>query len=215
MTYLPLALCRYIPLFPIALVGSLFCIVFAPVICLFMDNQYYLPWWLKWFEPVDTANGCLDTLWAERSDHNNWSPFKLCYTFLQRNPFYGAESTILANRSSSQLSIYGNPLTSDTEGVAGYFLLVRGGSFQFKSITPSHSLKGFFIFTVFAAIFALPFLYGGLGLFLLAYGVAHLWYSLALGGTCIINEAGWQIKDNNATFGSYLFAPIRFFKFGV
>jgi hypothetical protein len=29
---------------------------------LFMDYQGFLPWWLRYFQPIDTDSGCLDLL---------------------------------------------------------------------------------------------------------------------------------------------------------
>jgi hypothetical protein len=125
---------RYLLLFPIVLVGSLFCILFAEVICLFINDKGYLPWWLKWFEPVDTDSGCLDTLWAERPDHAEWSLYKLCYTFIRRNPFYGGCYNPFGLKGYDTITL-GNRFISDTEGIAGaYLILASNGVFQFKAV---------------------------------------------------------------------------------
>ena len=44
---LPVQILRYFLLLPIAVIGSLFCILFSPVLALFVDGSGNLPWWLK------------------------------------------------------------------------------------------------------------------------------------------------------------------------
>ena len=135
MRYLlfPLAIFFYVLYFPIAVTGSLIGIVFAPVICLFMDYQGFLPWWLKWFEPVDTCSGCLDYLWGE--SHPTWTPYHCAWTFIQRNPFYGGCYSLLGNKSHGVTRIYGNINAQEKDGIAGFFfLLADNGVYQFKII---------------------------------------------------------------------------------
>lgn len=118
----------FIPALILALIG----IVFAPVICLFCDQEGYLSWWLRWFEPVDTLHGCYDLAWA--NEHPDWTMYKICWTFIQRNPAYGAMATIFGNKGVN-VKAYGNPLISDTGGIAGaYILIADNGVFQFKAV---------------------------------------------------------------------------------
>ena len=116
---------------PVSLLGSLIGIVFAPVICLFMNPVGLLPRWLKWFEPVDTANGCLDTAWVK--EHPNWGLYRCAWTFISRNPFYGAEATLLSVKPTVTKRLGGNP--DEGRGVTGWFLILSdNGVFQFKAI---------------------------------------------------------------------------------
>ena len=133
MTYLPLQFIRYCLTFPFAVIGSLIGIIFAPVICLFMDYQGFLPWWLKWFEPKDTVSGCLDLLWMQ--SHPTWNNYKCAWTFIQRNPFYGGCYSLLGNKSHGVTRIYGNPNVQEKDGVAGVmFFLADNGVFQLKIV---------------------------------------------------------------------------------
>ncbi len=127
-----LQLLRYLIYFPFVLIGVITCILFAPIICLAMDKQGNLPWWLKWFQPVDTAYGCIDTLW--KLDHPDWSDYKLAYTFIRRNPFYGGCYSPFGAKGFNPVTL-GNRLISDTQGISGFYLLVASnGVFQLKII---------------------------------------------------------------------------------
>ena len=116
---------------------AIFCVAFAPVICLFIDKDGYLPKWLKWFEPVDTIHGCYDLLWAQRSDHAGWSLYRLCWTFIQRNPAYGFESSWVSSKPNKIVTatIFGNLNVQEKDGIAGYFfILAENGTFQLKVV---------------------------------------------------------------------------------
>jgi len=124
----------YCVLFIPAVIGSLIAMVFAPAICLLVDYQGYLPKYLKWFEPTDTISGCLDELWA--NEHPSWSHYKLCWTFIQRNPFYGFLAYVSCSASSTTKT-YGNDNIDDKRGVSGwFFILGNNGAFQFRFIYP-------------------------------------------------------------------------------
>ena len=116
-----------------AIIGSLFAMSFAPVICLAMDRDGYLPKYLKWFEPTDTASGCLDTDW--RLEHPDWSDYKCGWTFIKRNPFYGFLAFCSCNAPTSTKRYGGYP--DDAQGVSGwYFILGDNGAFQFRFVYP-------------------------------------------------------------------------------
>ena len=124
----------YFVLFIPAAILSLFCMAFAPLICLFMDDNGYLPKYLKWFEPVDTARGCWDRMWAE--EHPDWSFYKVCWTFIKRNPAYG----FLAYASCDPIlghRVLGNLDIDDNKGVSGFFFILGDeGQWQFRYIYP-------------------------------------------------------------------------------
>ena len=124
----------YCVLFVPAVIGSIFAMAFAPVICLAMDRDGYLPKYLKWFEPTDTAAGCLDTQW--RLEHPQWSDYKCAWTFIQRNPFYGFLAYVSCSAPSATKT-YGNANIDDKRGVSGwFFILSDNGAFQFRFIYP-------------------------------------------------------------------------------
>ena len=90
---LPLAIFFYALYFPIALIGSLIGIVFAPAIAGKVDSKGNLPWYLKWFETVDST--MFDAQWVYT--HLTWSEWMIAKTWEQRNPFYGGCYSLLGN----------------------------------------------------------------------------------------------------------------------
>jgi len=128
MTYI-----RYLAYFIPAVTLSLFCIVFAPVIALFVNSAGYLPRWLGWFQTVD-APAIGDSLWASRADHAGWSHYRLATSWLMRNPAYGAMYSLFGNKGSGTTRVHGNINTQEKDGISGYFLLVNDSSFQFKCV---------------------------------------------------------------------------------
>ena len=117
-----------------AAILSIICMVFAPVICLFMDKDGYLPKYLKWFEPVDTERGCWDRLWAE--EHPDWSFYKVCWTFIKRNPAYGFLAYVSC-KPPIQTKVYGNIDINDNKGISGWFFILGDkGQFQIRFVYP-------------------------------------------------------------------------------
>ena len=212
----PLQVLRYLGCFIPASILAIFCIFFAPVICYFMDPATgQLPTWLRWFQPVDTANGCYDTLWIQ--SHPTWSKQMCAWTFIQRNPAYGACATILGNKGSNLVS-FGNTAASDTQGIAGTYLYIAdNGSFQFSAVYLPFSPGGIFMLVIAQSLVVTPLYYffGFLGL----YGLIPLflfWVITHFQGGCVQHGSGWQIQTPaHPTFGSYELNPIRSYKFGA
>ena len=121
----------YTVLFVPAFLGSIFAMIFAPVICLFMNRDGYLPKWLKWFEPTDTVSGCLDRDWV--LEHPTWSQYKCGWTFIQRNPFYGFLDYVNCRDKSPVVKIGNEP--DDAKAMQGAYLLIsEKGYFQIRIV---------------------------------------------------------------------------------
>ena len=127
-----LQLIRYLAYFPIAVIGSLIGIVFAPVIALFVDSNGNLPYLLKYWETVDST--MFDPLW--KASHPSYSNYMLAMTWSMRNPFYGGCYSLLGNKGKGTIRIYGNPQAQEKDGISGFFFyLADNGVYQFKIIT--------------------------------------------------------------------------------
>lgn len=119
---------------PLSLVLTLLCIVLAPVIVLFADNDGWLPSWLSWFQTMDNS---LDGDNGWRTEHWQWR-FKLpaalaTYVgrvgWLWRNPAYGFGIEKLTFPYPIQYS--GNTAVNDSPGVEGWCHVDCGDLWQF------------------------------------------------------------------------------------
>lgn len=202
---------------------SLFCMATAPlVVYLFMDRKTYaLPKYLKWYEPVDTDNFCMDTMW--RQEHPTWSDVKVCYTFLQRNPSYGLLA-YLSCKPSLKYSTFGNLDINDNKGIAGwFFILGEEGQFQFRFIYPLTGIIGtmlagglFGLVTV--TVSWLSGFYSDAAALYAHYPmmVFAVYFYLKNRKSCIEGDWGWQLKSTmHKTYCNLQLAPVRFYGFGV
>ena len=124
-----LQILRYILLFPIAVMGSLFCILFSPVLALFVNGSGDLPWWLKFAQTPD-APVCGDVMWGQNNP--TYSFYWLCVTWLARNPFYGGLQWLGVDKSQSYTG-YGN-VFCDSSNSLGAALFIANNGFQLNIV---------------------------------------------------------------------------------
>ena len=131
MILFPFKLALYLFYVPFAVLGSLIAIIFAPIICLFVDQDGHLPKLLKWFETNDST--MYDEMWV--AEHPTWSKYLVATTWCMRNPFYRGLAALGTSDNSTALHYGGFP--DDGQGRSGVmFLLTRRGTFQLKIVMP-------------------------------------------------------------------------------
>ena len=130
------------PLYAIvAFLVTIVAYLLTPLIALALQPDGYLPKWLGWFQTPDApATGA--AFWKAKNP--TYSTYKLCVTWLWRNPAQGFDQITAANISyDTPVKVYGDLNINDQIGKGGWFLLVGGGVFQFAAVIPvgsSHTL---------------------------------------------------------------------------
>ena len=122
---------KFVLLFPLMFVVTLFNYAFCWLIALFVDDEWHLPKWLKWFETTDAlmngkgilpGGGGGDSSFYQR--HLNDSRWWTATCWLCRNPINGLDETILGARCP-------NPSAMNCLGQFDMDALVIGGGDRF------------------------------------------------------------------------------------
>lgn len=121
-----IALLKYFTLAPLSVLMTLLCVVFSPVIALFLRQDGYLPSWLAWFQtPDNPAIG-------DANFHANqmaWthSPYLWCVFWLIRNPAYGFDAFAgFQAKGAGSYKAWGNEAICIDRLADGSYRLIQG-----------------------------------------------------------------------------------------
>lgn len=109
--------------------------IFAPIIALFVDANGNLPTLLKWFQTPDAP--CWGApFWKQKNP--SYSTYKLCWTWLQRNPAQGWEQfCAIKVDANTPVTVHGNlDINDQIVGKGGWFFITGAGVFQFSAVVP-------------------------------------------------------------------------------
>lgn len=125
---------RWFLLLPASVGSLLLAVVLNPLVALFADEEGWLPRWLSWFgtpdNPIDGDPPFRELHAPFKGAVTGWKRWVNRTVWLYRNPAYGFDWSVLADRSEGQLVIKGTrPLGGDLSHDGWYFARV-GNAWQ-------------------------------------------------------------------------------------
>jgi len=130
-----LTLIKYILLVVLSLVVTVVGYFLMPLIALAVDSSGNLPRYLKWYQTPDAP--CWGApFWAQKNP--TYSKYKLCVTWLWRNPAQGFDQFAAAKVDyNTPIKVYGDLSINDQVPVTGGWFFITGrGVFQLACIIP-------------------------------------------------------------------------------
>lgn len=128
-------LVRYLISATASCVFTLLTYLLAPIVCLSVQSNGYLPRWLSWFGTPDNPATGDPTFWPQA--HPTYSLYQLAVTWMWRNPAMGFDQVLAADvAENTMVDVYGNLDIDDVKRIGGWYFLTGGGVFQFKAVWP-------------------------------------------------------------------------------
>lgn len=96
--------------------------ILAPILPFFVQDDGYLPEWLRWFQtPFDTCDGD-NHHWERYPGTDWWSTYKRRFAWFTRNVTYGFDMSVCGvdvNPDRDTITYEGNPDIGDSSGISG------------------------------------------------------------------------------------------------